>query len=285
MAGKRYTATRRARRLPARVSPFRFVELPPELRDWVYEHCAAHIDFVEVLPRGKGWKVTSLHPLHKVSHQVDVEFTKRLASVSLYNTDIAIIARTIDLNFDPIRFFLNRMDDTKFAQTQFGNGPGAKMLLLDITISEEWLDTADTRSVGRWNKFLHQMVNKGAPIRPADIIYTVNTIEHPSRAEELLDVSRPSEVAMDWFEPARRALHRYFAYGTSSEHDAAVVRQQLEQDVLRKREEYREENKAAYAKGYKHAKAGQLAHELAGIGVVPDVRDSKLARWVRSQAK
>ncbi|KAK5174056.1 uncharacterized protein LTR77_001136 [Saxophila tyrrhenica] len=266
---------------PRAGTQFPLLEQPPEMRQTIYKYCLLDIDTICILPNAKG-NVTSLHPLHRVCHQVREEFGALLAEQSPAQVT-TFVADVHDMNFDSARLFFTRLSsNSPMANMRFGinKAIGEKELLISLTISKKWFKNPKNLSSLNWTSFLSKQEARGAVITPHDISYEISSLGRMNQNARAALGDCLVSRGTNWWEPLVHGLVDYFDYGTADPDEVARAERRIQKQANLDGQKEINRLKEAYGAGYVNAGAKELAIGWAGLMLVPDLPDEELHAWV-----
>lgn len=138
-----------------------FLELPPELRNIIYEYVACNYDKFKIKNKRLGEdnrSIATRSSLALANRQISGEYTSVVQNVAFWD-DVCLDARVTDFNFRPLKTFLSKLNPRHFYAI---NGTGKLWVELVISRSQN----LDIENYGSWIAFCE---SKGI-----DLVYHVS---------------------------------------------------------------------------------------------------------------
>jgi hypothetical protein len=215
--------------------PSPLLALAGELRNKIYECCAADITDVLILSTGAVGKDPQLpvaSPLHHICRQVRREFNG-IVGENAIATATTVSANIVDLNFDHLtRLFVPILKEECAAAKMDFSANGTRKMILNVTITPSWIQFQDRSAPQRWCNWLQSLQDMGVGLWPGDIEYRVKAVHAGSKSENQLRIYPIRPKGVDWLLPLEHAFIRFVRYGTSDKQAAAAVALERQAKVL-----------------------------------------------------
>lgn len=186
-------------------------DLPREIRDNIYEYCAADITRVRIPSRPAKF-VGSEHPLHRVSKKVAKEFNTRLRRVAQDQATI-IKAGILDFNFKPLQDFFKRKTGSLHIDK---DGRGDVEIKIELSFSRGWVRNPDPEGLLAWFEWIEKKVEVDCWTIPRKRLeYPIVDMEGGGLDADALMRFRIHFTGNKWWDKVEESLIRYSRWGST----------------------------------------------------------------------
>lgn len=153
--------------------PFRFLDLPQELRDNIYRYYLQDANTFYLVE--KGCFVPPHSSLHSVCHEICEQISAVVTSVALLNMK-TVVCTVFDFDFKTAVEALEWLESSKKA---FSSAEEKPTLMMQLCVSEEWTYKSCLHSLAyEWYPFVYQNSKQGLRI---NIDYVFGSIDNAKR--------------------------------------------------------------------------------------------------------
>ena len=186
------------------------LEMPPEIRNQIYEFVALHYDVI-LHPRSNG-KLATASPLCRVSHQVRGEYLG-----ILYIEAPEIKACVKDFNFGHVIKFFNNLSERELNALPTINQPSLRHLQINVDLTDACGESPD--ELRRWLRRCQNPTKKGTTIDASYVVrgrrggpqrywdgawnYTLYTSRDPHPLSPVGKVYKGLRHSIDWLPEGR----------------------------------------------------------------------------------